>query len=122
MTDALETVQAEPFWDRSAPYVGPHDYTRGTGEFVTGKITRAIQFKMRPGDQCIARGVMEMSDGLVYLWAVRAEGHADGEHRRLAGRVRSGTFEQNARELFEFEKSRIEPDLLDHYRAQCDAL
>lgn len=117
MTDAMER-----FFDRDAPY-GPNGYAYGRGEEVIGRRVQTIQFKMRPGDPCLARGVMKMDDGRVYVWTVRSERHADPitGRRRLATLSRR-SFEEEARELFAFERDRIEPDLLDEYRRMLDAL
>lgn len=121
--DQLGPEIAERFWDDAAPYEGKNLYARGTGAYVSGGIAAAIQFKMREGDQCDARGVMLMTDGRVYTWTCRAERHADlNGRRRLATFMRSGTFADHARGLFEFERTRIDPELMDHYRAQLAAL
>lgn len=122
MTDAFGGVESEPFWDDAAPYEGPNLYARHEGQEVTGLRTQVIQFKMRPGDQCIARGVMLLSDDRVYIWSVRAEGHADMNGRRRLATLSRQSFADTARGLFKFERDRIEPDLLDHYQAQIDAL
>jgi hypothetical protein len=112
----------ERFWDRSAPY-GVNGYSYGRGEWVDGEVSQSVQFKMRAGDQCIARGVMEMTDGRLYTWTVRAERHADmSGHRRLATLMRSGTFAELSHSLFAAEESRIDPDRIAEYRAEIDAL
>ncbi|AXH66482.1 hypothetical protein SEA_SATIS_333 [Streptomyces phage Satis] len=118
------------FWDQGAPY-GPNLYSFGRGEWVDGSVRQSVQFKMRAGDQCIARGAMLMDDDRVYTWTVLAEGreHRPELPRRLATRwrLRFGgdavrTFKDVAAELFEVERDRIEPDLIDHYAEQIDAL
>lgn len=112
----------ERFYDQAAPY-GANGYAYYRGEEVDGMSVQTIQFKMKPGDQCLARGVMKMADGRVYTWTVRSERHPDpatGRHR-LATRSRR-SFEETAREMFECERDRILPDLLDFYQQQVDAL
>ena len=120
----------ERFWDQAAPY-GPNLYSYGRGEWVDGKVSRSIQFTMRDGDQCLARGAMLMNDGRVYTWTVLREGreHRPESPRRLASMVcvRFGgdsvaTFRDEARGMLEFERDRIEPDLFDVYRAEVNAL
>lgn len=112
----------ERFWDQSAPY-GRNGYSFGRGEWVDGTVLKSIQFKMREGDQCLVRGVMEMDDGHVYTWTVLREGreHRPGVPRRLASRVRT-SFAIAAREMLDFERDRIDPDLIAGYREQVDAL
>ena len=114
---------SEPFWDAAAPYEGPTLYARHEGREVVGPFVRTVQFRMSAGDSCIARGVMEAADGRLYTWTVRAGKHADRKgHRRLATLLRSGTFEENARGLFAFERHRIDPDRIAEYGAQLNAL
>jgi hypothetical protein len=114
----------EAFWDQGAPY-GPNGYSFGRGERVEGKVSQSIQFRMRPGDQCLARGVMLMTDGRVYTWTVLREGRDRGDgRRRLATLVRT-SFEETARGMFDIERDRIDPELIDcvgGYRAQVNAL
>jgi hypothetical protein len=112
----------EKFWDRDAPY-GPNGYTFGRGEWVESPAVRSIQFRMRDGDQCLARGVMETEDGHVYTWTVLREGreHRPDVPRRLASRVRQ-SFTVAAREMLKFEQACIEPDMLGYYAQQVDAL
>jgi hypothetical protein len=112
----------ERFWDEMAPY-GANGYSFGRGEWVDGSVSQSVQFKMRPGDQCIARGVMLMSDGRVYTWTVLAEGreHRPGAPRRLASLSRQ-TFADAARGMLTFEWDLIDPDLIDGYQSQVDAL
>lgn len=112
----------ERFWDQGAPY-GANQYSYGRGEWVDGSVSTSIQFKMRPGDQCIARGAMLMDDGRVYTWTVLAEGreHRPGVPRRLASLSRL-SFADVARGMLECETDRIDPELIDGYRAQVAAL
>lgn len=113
-----DAFAGEPFWDDMGPYEGPNLYARGTGEYVPGRVTAAIQFRTERSQQCIARGVMLMDDESVYLWTVRRERHADvNGRRRLATRVRQ-SFREAAAGLLEFERSFIDPDLYAHYANQ----
>lgn len=122
---------SDRFWDQMAPYgPAPLFYSYGRGEWVAGSVVQSVQFRMRAGDQALARGVMLMNDGRVYTWTVLREGreHTPGTPRRLAtlNRTRGGdsaaTFAGIARELLTFERDRIEPELFDGYRVQVDAL
>ncbi len=118
----------EKFWDQGAPY-GQNGYSFGGGEWVDGTVTRSIEFRMKPGGQCFARGAMEMADGTVYLWTVLNEGreHRLGEPRRLASRSWQ-SFRDLAHGLFLMEEDCIRPDLMDDtgtvpgYRSQLAAL
>lgn len=111
-----------PFWDGYGPYEGPHGYARGTGEYVPGRVTAAVQFRTERSVQCIAHGVMLMDDGSVYLWTVRREGHEDEDgRRRLASRSRQ-TFRQAAAGLLESERDYIDPDLYAHYAEQVSKI
>jgi hypothetical protein len=102
---------------------GERFYDRDAEAEVTGKIVQQVTFRMRAGDQCTARGVMLMSDGRVYICTERAERHADvGSGRTRLASLSRQSFAATAVGLLEFERDRIEPGLMDGYRAQIDAL
>lgn len=108
MTDALHE---ERFYDR--------DRKRE----VEGRVEQTIQFKMKPGEQCTARGVMRMDDGTVYTWTIFTPRYRDVDtgRRRLATLSRQ-PFKETALGLLAFEEDQIEPDLLDECRKTVDAL
>lgn len=103
------------FWDNAAPY-GPNGYARGEGREISGRLV--FGFVTDLSAQVLARGVMEGTDGAVYLWTVRRPGHEDLNGRtRLATRTHQ-TVREAAGGLLELERGFINPDAYAGYREQ----
>ena len=120
-----ESMTRGAWWDSSAPY-GVNGYSFGRGEFVSEwRPVREIGIRMRDGADVLTHtGVVELSDGRVYRFAIRTgDGYWGDQPLKVASLLRQ-SFADAARLMVEMETGigRADPVSLANATDRTNAL